>query len=218
MKDKPLRIRVGVSACLLGERVRYDGGDKKDQFLTHHFGRFVEWVPLCPEVGIGLGVPREPIQLVDQNHGVRLVAAASGLDHTEKMVRWTDEQAKMIARQELCGYVLKRNSPSCGMERVKVFRGTRVPVHYGTQIALLILCAPTNRLRDLTALAPAAITALACILILAQSLFFKAPNVRNVRRPGPGAKLRSPCRPVAYVHDRRLDAASDGRVMAVLPV
>jgi uncharacterized protein YbgA (DUF1722 family)/uncharacterized protein YbbK (DUF523 family) len=128
------RVRVGISSCLLGERVRYDGGHKKDEFLTNHFGRFVEWVPLCPEVAIGLGVPRETIRLVDDKHGIHLIAPGSGLDHTEKMVRWTDEQSGFIAKQELCGYVLKRSSPTCGMERVKVFRGSGVLHRAGSGI------------------------------------------------------------------------------------
>jgi uncharacterized protein YbgA (DUF1722 family)/uncharacterized protein YbbK (DUF523 family) len=109
---------------LLGERVRYDGGHKKDEFLTSHFGRFVEWVPLCPEVEIGLGVPRETLHLVDEKKGIRLIASASGSDHTERMNSWAKQQVRLIADKQLCGYVFKRSSPSCGLERVKVYRGT----------------------------------------------------------------------------------------------
>ena len=118
------RVRIGISSCLLGQRVRFDGGHKKDEFLTSHFGRFVEWVPLCPEVEIGLGVPRESLRLVDEKKGIRLIAPRSGTDHTELMSKWAKQQGRFIADQELSGYVLKRSSPSCGLERVKVYRGT----------------------------------------------------------------------------------------------
>jgi len=118
------RVRIGISSCLLGEKVRFDGGHKKDEFLTSHFGRYVEWVPVCPEFEIGLGIPRESLRLVADGKSVRLVAPRSGLDHTEFMNKWTIEQAGRLAGQGLCGYVLKRSSPSCGLERVKVYKGT----------------------------------------------------------------------------------------------
>src|SRR5689334_7742172 len=96
------RVRIGISSCLLGERVRFDGGHKKDEFLTGHFGRFVEWVPLCPEVEIGLGIPRESLRLVDEKKGVHLIASRSGTDHTEKMNKWAQQQVRLMANQELC--------------------------------------------------------------------------------------------------------------------
>jgi uncharacterized protein YbgA (DUF1722 family)/uncharacterized protein YbbK (DUF523 family) len=101
--------------------VRFDGGHKKDDFLTNHFGRYVEWVPVCPEFEIGLGVPRESLRLVANGKSVHLVAPRSGLDHTELMARWTKDRAQRLADEGLCGYVLKRSSPSCGLERVKVY-------------------------------------------------------------------------------------------------
>jgi len=115
------RVRIGISSCLLGAQVRFDGGHKKDEFLTKHFGRYVEWVPVCPEVEIGLGVPRESLRLDDEGKGAHLVAPRSGLDHTERMKEWTRKQAKDLVEQELCGFVLKRGSPSCGLVRVKVY-------------------------------------------------------------------------------------------------
>jgi uncharacterized protein YbbK (DUF523 family) len=118
------RVRIGISSCLLGEKVRFDGGHKKDEFLTSHFGRYVEWVPVCPEFEIGLGVPRESLRLVADGKNVRLVAPRSGLDHTERMNNWTKEQIRHLMDQGLCGYVLKRSSPSCGLERVKVYSGS----------------------------------------------------------------------------------------------
>ena len=114
-------IRIGISSCLLGAKVRFDGGHKKDEFLTSHFGRYVEWVPVCPEFEIGLGVPRESLRLLAEGKSLRLVAPRSGLDHTEQMTRWTKERVGRLADEGLCGYVLKRSSPTCGLERVKVY-------------------------------------------------------------------------------------------------
>jgi uncharacterized protein YbbK (DUF523 family) len=117
--DEP--IRIGISACLLGSRVRYDGGHKRDDFLCDVFGRFVEWVPVCPEVELGLGVPRETLRLERVRGGVRLIATSSGRDLTAAMKVYAEERLDRLASQELCGYVLKKSSPSCGMERVKVY-------------------------------------------------------------------------------------------------
>jgi len=127
MAAEETRVRIGISSCLLGERVRFDGGHKKDEFLTSHFGRYVEWVPLCPELEIGLGVPRESLRLVSDGKDVRLVAPRSGLDHTVRMNSWTFAQARRLAEKQLCGYVLKRSSPSCGLERVKVYGDSGIP-------------------------------------------------------------------------------------------
>src|SRR5689334_15405138 len=114
-------IRIGISACLLGERVRYDGGHKRDAFLVDVFGRYVEWVPVCPEFEIGLGVPRETLCLVNNDGRVRLITE-SGQDHTDKMVAWAERRIDQLARLNLCGYIFKRSSPSCGVERLKVYR------------------------------------------------------------------------------------------------
>ncbi|HET6373737.1 MAG TPA: DUF523 and DUF1722 domain-containing protein [Candidatus Polarisedimenticolia bacterium] len=124
-------IRLGVSACLLGEEVRYDAGHKRDSFLCETLGRFVEWVPVCPEVDIGLGVPREPIRLIAGSSGTRLVATRSGTDLTDTMPRYGRRKVKDLAAADLCGYVLKKDSPSCGMERVKVHAGTGPSVRSG---------------------------------------------------------------------------------------
>ena len=117
-------IRIGVSSCLLGEEVRFDGGHKHNDFLTETLGRFVEFVPVCPEMEIGLGVPRESIRLVrGPNHAeaVRLVGNKTGLDHTDKMHAYAQRRTAALGREELSGYVLKKDSPSCGMERVRVY-------------------------------------------------------------------------------------------------
>jgi uncharacterized protein YbgA (DUF1722 family)/uncharacterized protein YbbK (DUF523 family) len=121
-EDPTLPIRIGISACLLGENVRYDGGHKRDAFLVETFGKFVEWVPICPEVELGLGTPRPPIRLVRAEGDVRLIAPDSGTDHTAAMQAFADKRAAVLKRANLCGYVLKKDSPSCGMERVKVYR------------------------------------------------------------------------------------------------
>jgi uncharacterized protein YbgA (DUF1722 family)/uncharacterized protein YbbK (DUF523 family) len=122
--------RIGVSTCLLGEEVRFDGGHKRDPFLVETFGRHVEWVPVCPEVEAGLGVPRESMHLRRGADGVRLVTTKSGVDHTERMQRHAVRRVAALGAAGLSGYVLKKNSPSCGMERVKVY-GESGPVGRG---------------------------------------------------------------------------------------
>ncbi|HVR98627.1 MAG TPA: DUF523 and DUF1722 domain-containing protein [Thermoanaerobaculia bacterium] len=121
---EPRKIRIGISSCLLGQEVRYNGGHKRDSFLTDVFGRYVEWVPVCPEVEVGLGVPRPPIHLerIGFGDGVRLIMPSTGMDLTEAMTSYAERRAGALAGLGLCGYVLKKDSPSCGMERVKVYR------------------------------------------------------------------------------------------------
>lgn len=114
-------IRIGISSCLLGQNVRYDGGHRRDSFLVDTFGPHVEWVPVCPEVEVGLGTPRESMRLVDRDGDVRLVTGKTAVDHTEAMRRYARKRAAALAREDLCGYVLKKSSPSCGMERVKIY-------------------------------------------------------------------------------------------------
>ena len=121
------RIRLGVSACLLGERVRYDGGHKRDQFLMDILGPFVEWVPLCPEVEIGLTTPRDNLRLVGTDASARMVVQRTGEDLTERMEGYAREKAAQLEGLELDGYVLKRASPSCGLFRVRVYHDSGVP-------------------------------------------------------------------------------------------
>jgi uncharacterized protein YbgA (DUF1722 family)/uncharacterized protein YbbK (DUF523 family) len=124
-------VRVGVSSCLLGENVRFDGGHKRDRFLTEGLGRFVEWVPVCPEVELGLGTPRPTLRLADSENGVRLVSPKTGMDHTEAMTVFARRRVEQLASEGLSGYVLKRGSPSCGMERVRVYGRTGQPTGPG---------------------------------------------------------------------------------------
>jgi uncharacterized protein YbgA (DUF1722 family)/uncharacterized protein YbbK (DUF523 family) len=111
-------IRVGISACLLGEEVRYDGGHKRDSFLTDVLGEFVQFVRVCPEVEAGFGTPREAMHL---RHELRLVTVKTNRDVTAQMDRFIRQRVPELEADDLSGYVLKKNSPSCGLERVKVY-------------------------------------------------------------------------------------------------
>ena len=125
------RIRLGVSACLLGAEVRFDGGHKHDRFLTDVLGRHVEWVPVCPEVELDLGVPRDTLRLVGTPDAPRLVQEKTGDDLTARMQRYSRDRVRELAALELDGYVLKRASPSCGLLRVRVYRDSGVPAADG---------------------------------------------------------------------------------------
>jgi uncharacterized protein YbgA (DUF1722 family)/uncharacterized protein YbbK (DUF523 family) len=133
MSNLPPRrpLRIGISACLLGEKVRFDGGHKQDPFLTGTFGRFVEWVPVCPEVEAGLGTPREAMRLVRTQDGVRLLTAKTARDVTATLDEYAEQRVEELAAEELCGYVLKKDSPSCGLERVKVYGAHSAPMKSG---------------------------------------------------------------------------------------
>jgi uncharacterized protein YbbK (DUF523 family) len=113
-------ILIGVSACLLGEHVRYDGGHKRNTFLLEKLTPHVRLVAVCPEVGIGLGVPREAIRLVRRDDRVRLIGSA-GADYTDAMRRWAGTVIDELRECDLSGFVLKKGSPSCGVERVRVW-------------------------------------------------------------------------------------------------
>jgi uncharacterized protein YbbK (DUF523 family) len=126
------KIRLGVSACLLGQTVRYDGGHKRDPFLIDTLGPFVEWVPVCPEVEIGLGVPRDTIRLVGDAAAPRLVVEKTGEDLTARMRRYARSRVTELQSLALDGYVLKRGSPSCGLFRVRVYNCDGVPHSTGT--------------------------------------------------------------------------------------
>lgn len=113
-------LRVGISACLLGHEVRYDGGHKRNALVMGALSRFVTFVPVCPEVEVGMPVPRPAIRLVRVGGDVRLVDPAHGVDHTAAMTRWAEARVRELERLDLSGFLLKKDSPSCGMERVKV--------------------------------------------------------------------------------------------------
>ncbi|MCP4662108.1 MAG: DUF1722 domain-containing protein [bacterium] len=119
--DETAEIRLGISACLLGWKVRYDGGHKHDRYLTDVLGRWVSWVPVCPEVDLGLGTPRPTIRLEAAGAQPRLVMPSTGEDLTERMETYASAKVDELRGPGLDGYVLKRASPSCGMERVRVW-------------------------------------------------------------------------------------------------
>lgn len=114
-------LRLGISRCLLGEEVRFDGGHKRDNFLTEVLGRYVEWVPVCPEVEAGLGTPREAMRLVGDPHHPRLVTIMSGTDHTRAVERMAAHRIQELEELDLSGHVFKNDSPSCGIERVRIY-------------------------------------------------------------------------------------------------
>src|SRR5262245_9176177 len=114
-------IRVGISSCLLGQEVRYDGGHKRAEFVMEAFGQSVEWVPVCPEVEAGFGTPREPVQLCRADGAIRLITVTTRRDLTAPMDEFVRRRLQELRLEELSGYILKANSPSCGPGQVKVF-------------------------------------------------------------------------------------------------
>lgn len=125
------KIRLGISSCLLGEPVRYDGQHKLDRYLRDTLGAYVEWVPVCPEVECGLPVPREAMRLVGDPEHPRLVTRSTGVDHTERMLAWAAGRVRALEGEDLCGFVFKSGSPSSGMERVKVYGEKGMPEKVG---------------------------------------------------------------------------------------
>jgi uncharacterized protein YbgA (DUF1722 family)/uncharacterized protein YbbK (DUF523 family) len=124
-------LRLGISRCLLGDEVRFDGGHKRDSFLTDVFGRYVEWVPVCPEVEAGLGTPREAMRLVGDPQNPRLVTIKSGADHTRALETLTTNRIAQLMELDLSGYVFKKGSPSCGIERVRLYNEHGMPSRNG---------------------------------------------------------------------------------------
>lgn len=129
--DEDEQIRLGISSCLLGQEVRFDGGHKHDRYLTGVLGEWVEWLPVCPEVDIGLPIPRPAIRLEGDLERPRLIEPKTGDDLTERMNRYAVAKVAELRARELDGYVLKRASPSCGMERVKVWSTGGMPAKQG---------------------------------------------------------------------------------------
>jgi uncharacterized protein YbgA (DUF1722 family)/uncharacterized protein YbbK (DUF523 family) len=125
------KIRLGISTCLLGENVRYDGGHKLDRFLTDTLGQYVEYISVCPEVECGLGVPRESMHLEGDPDSPRLVTSRTKQDMTERMAGWAKKRVVELEKEGLCGFIFKSDSPSSGMERVKVYNEKGMPVKKG---------------------------------------------------------------------------------------
>jgi uncharacterized protein YbgA (DUF1722 family)/uncharacterized protein YbbK (DUF523 family) len=135
----PDRIRIGVSTCLLGEEVRFDGGHKRDQYVTGILGQYVEWVPVCAELEMGLGVPREALRLVGDPDAPRLVTVKTSVDHTAGMLAWARDRVAALQGMDLDGYILKSKSPSCGMERVRVYTAAGMPSRSGPGLFARVL-------------------------------------------------------------------------------
>lgn len=125
------KIRLGVSACLMGEKVRYDGQHKLDRYLTDTLSKWIEFVPVCPEFELGLGVPRETMRLEGDPEHPRLMTGKTRRDLTDSMLAWCDKRVRQLEEEQLCGFVFKSKSPSSGMERVKVYQENGMPLHTG---------------------------------------------------------------------------------------
>jgi uncharacterized protein YbgA (DUF1722 family)/uncharacterized protein YbbK (DUF523 family) len=128
------KIRLGISRCLLGENVRYDGGHKLDHYLVYTLGKFVEWVPVCPEVEFGLPVPREAMRLVGDPAEPYLMTINTKVDHTAGMRKWTEKKLQELKNEGLCGFIFKSRSPSSGIRGVKVYQESGVPLKSGAGI------------------------------------------------------------------------------------
>jgi len=114
------KIRLGISTCLLGKNVRYDAGHKLDECLLGMLGDLVEYVPVCPETECGLGIPREPMLLAGESGALELVTHETGVFHTDRMLAWGRVRVRELERDELCGFIFKSKSPSCGLAGVEV--------------------------------------------------------------------------------------------------
>lgn len=124
-------ITLGISACLLGEEVRWNGGHKLDRFLADTLGKFVRYCPVCPEAECGFGVPREPLRLVGDPHAPRFVSARTQQDYTKRMLHWARSRVRELEGEDLSGFIFKGASPSCGMKGVKVYDEQGVPATSG---------------------------------------------------------------------------------------
>lgn len=133
------KIRIGISSCLLGENVRFDGGHKRDVFITNTLSEYFEWVPVCPEMEIGMGTPRESLRLIGDLDAPRMVTTKTNIDHTEKMVAFSRAKVQALEQAGINGYILKKDSPSCGMERVRVYNDKGIPDKKGTGLFARVL-------------------------------------------------------------------------------
>ena len=125
IKDE--KIRIGISTCLLGMRVRFDAGHKRDSYITDTLGQFFDFVAVCPELELGMGVPREAVRLEGSVESPRMVGGTTGTHWTERMNDYSRARLQKRDLQRICGYILKKGSPSCGMERVRVYGPSGMP-------------------------------------------------------------------------------------------
>jgi uncharacterized protein YbbK (DUF523 family) len=121
------KIKLGISSCLLGLAVRYDGGHKLDPLLMDTLGKYAEWVPVCPEVECGLPVPREPMGLAGNPRAPRLVTLHSNIDHRGRMLTWAKSRLEALREEKLCGFVFKSRSPSCALRGIALSAESGMP-------------------------------------------------------------------------------------------
>ncbi|HHP7233971.1 MAG TPA: YbgA family protein [Desulfobacterales bacterium] len=127
-------IKIGVSACLMGENVRWNGGHSRSRFITDTLSQFVEFVPVCPEVEAGFPTPRETFRLVGEPDDPRLITTRGKVDHTDHMQQWARNRVRQLEEADLCGFIFKKDSPNSGLYRVKVYNDQGMPVKQGTGI------------------------------------------------------------------------------------
>jgi uncharacterized protein YbgA (DUF1722 family)/uncharacterized protein YbbK (DUF523 family) len=125
------KVKIGISSCLLGEKVRYDGGHKWDRYVTNTLGQYFEWVPVCPEIEYGLPVPREAMHLTGNPESPRLVTVRTGIDHTAGMINWVRTRLKELEKEDLCGFIFRSKSPSSGIANVKIYTQSGMPGRQG---------------------------------------------------------------------------------------
>jgi len=125
---------MGISPCLLGKKVRYDGGDRRNRYITDTLGKYFAWIPVCPEVEYGLGIPREPMQLVGDPARPRIVTISTGIDHTDGMVKWAENKFVELEKEDLCGFIFKSKSPSSAIQGVTILSSSGISCGVGPGI------------------------------------------------------------------------------------
>jgi uncharacterized protein YbgA (DUF1722 family)/uncharacterized protein YbbK (DUF523 family) len=135
------RVRLGISQCLLGDKVRWNAGHKLDRYITQTLGQFADFVPVCPEVEVGMGIPRESLRLVGDPDSPRLITYKTKIDHTDRMVSWATERVRALEAENLSGFIFKSDSPSSGMIRVKVYNDKGMPEKKGIGVFARIFMA-----------------------------------------------------------------------------
>lgn len=128
------KIKLGISSCLLGEQVRYDGKQKLDKVLINNLKKYAEFVSVCPEVECGLGVPRKPMRLEGSPAAPQLIVTETGEDLTQRMDDFARKKMLQLEKEGVCGFIFKSNSPSCGKAGVNIYNENSMPVGTGAGI------------------------------------------------------------------------------------
>lgn len=124
-------ITLGISSCLLGEKTRYDGAHTRDEFIADVLGKWVEFISICPEVECGFAVPREPLRLVGDPESPCLISVHTRQNYTPLMLHWARKRMVTLKKEDIWGFIFKSKSPSCGIERVKVYDKNGVAINKG---------------------------------------------------------------------------------------